>query len=157
MNYSSTQDYAHKDTEPDNGLFPKWLTEAYKATTLSRKTKDRIERYFEDKEVSAIDAACIKECLRKPEPETPELILPNDSQNIHACAEVLFKHLASTKVYFRQGKQLVKLRKEDSDDGERLEEVNPEAFRRYFGRVLRMQGNYTRRQRRLYTAEALLT
>jgi hypothetical protein len=63
----------------------------------------------------------------------PELILPNDSQNIHASAEVLFKHLAGTKQYFRQGNTLVQLREYGAEDGERLEEVTPEAFRSILG------------------------
>ena len=129
--------------------------EASNAKAVTGEVKDRTAKYYKEnvKTLSSEDGEILYQIIVKKRECLPELILPNDSQNIHSCAEVLFTHLASSNVYFRQSKSLVKLRQNDCDDGERLEEVTAEAFRSILGEAFDCKaiiqgdrGDYTRQK-----------
>jgi hypothetical protein len=128
----------YKDNYAQSSELPEWLLDASKANAVTGATKERAVRYLKEqhKTLSQEQLKELNEIIfrkREIEVRAPELILPNDSQNIHTSAEVLFKHLAGAKQYFRQGSTLVRLTEHDADDGERLEEVTPEAFRSILG------------------------
>jgi hypothetical protein len=118
-------------------ILPDWLIRAAEAQSVTNAIKDLAVKYLKENHATISDEQFeqFKRIFNKPlvEDRLPELILPNDSQHIHSCAELLFSHLANSNSFFRQGKSLVKLRQHDSDDGERLEEITPEAFRSILG------------------------